>query len=110
MKKLLLLLIIVAALAGGVYYAGEQGWLADTPLKNFNHRQLNIFQGQNTDQLKTLTERTQQASEQVQNVLGQSIEVNDQEESITTRTFEYARYLYCQQVVKDWEKNHSNNN
>ncbi|MDQ5950907.1 MAG: hypothetical protein QG639_184 [Patescibacteria group bacterium] len=55
-------------------------------------------------QLNTLTERAGQVSQHTQNVLGSSIQVNNQiKKPIHESAIEYGRYIYCKQVVEDYE-------
>lgn len=70
-----------------------------------------------TDQTKVLGERTAEVTSHVQNVLGAYVQNNASDEAGTGGTsnnisaeqpiheaaFEYGRYMYCQQVVKDYE-------
>lgn len=60
-----------------------------------------------SDQLGTLAERGQEVSEQIGKVLGEFVEVNEnnQDQAAHERAFEYGQYLYCQQVIIDYEKN-----
>ena len=58
-----------------------------------------------TEQLGTVSERTGQLSDTVGQVLGEAVKVasTSGESSLQERAFDYGRYLYCQQVVKDYE-------
>jgi len=58
-------------------------------------------------QLKTLAEKGQLFSEQAGQVLGEAVKASDQEQPLTDKAFEYGQYLYCQQVVDEWNKNQS---
>jgi hypothetical protein len=112
LKKVFNLILIGALLITGLYFAGEKGLLAHTPLKNFDHKQLNIFSKQSKEQAQLLTNRAKQTSQHVQQVLGENVEVSqpksspDLKKDLPQKTLEYARYLYCQQVVEDWQKTH----
>ena len=105
MKKLLNLVLVVIIVIVAIYFAGEQGWLNKTPLKNFDHQQLNVFSQQASEQTKVLTSKAKETGEHVQKVLGDNIEVNEagQEKPLHEKTIEYARYLYCKQVVETYE-------
>ena len=104
-KTYVFLIIAVMGILGGIYWAGEKGKLADTPLKNFDHKKLNIFSEEDAAQIKVLSNRVQESGEQVQQVLGETIEADEEEKlkSIQGNTLKYARYIYCKQVVEDWE-------
>lgn len=57
------------------------------------------------EELKTLTERGKVAVEEAQKVLGKAIEVDEASNKAThEKALEYAKYLYCQQVVLEWEE------
>lgn len=105
LKKLVLAVVILLALAYAISYAGKQGWLKNTPLKDLNYEQLNVFEQENVEQAQTLTERAKETGEHVQQILGEKVQVDEdeKEKSLHEKTLEYARYLYCQQVVEDWE-------
>jgi hypothetical protein len=63
-----------------------------------------------TEQLSTVSERTGQLSGTVGQVLGEAVKVasTSGESSLQERAFDYGRYLYCQQVVKDYEARTNN--
>ncbi len=56
-------------------------------------------------QAAQLTERGSQVLEQGTKVLGAAVSVDKSQEngSLTDRALNYGRYLYCKQVVEDWE-------
>ncbi len=56
-------------------------------------------------QAAQLTERGSQVLEQGTKVLGAAVTVDGAQEksSLTDRALNYGRYLYCKQVVEDWE-------
>ena len=56
-------------------------------------------------QAAQLTERGSQVLEQGTKVLGAAVTVDESQEnsSLTDRALNYGRYLYCKQVVEDWE-------
>lgn len=105
MKKVLNIVLIALIVLVALYFAGEQGWLRNTPLKNFDHRQLNIFSQQASDQTKVLTSRAKETSSHIQNILGDKVEVDEEQadKALHEKTIEYARYLYCRQIVEEWE-------
>jgi len=108
LKTILCFILTLIGILGGVYWAGETGKLAHTPLKNFNHKKINIFSNEDVEQAKMLSSRVQESKEHVQQVLGENIEADKEQGSLQGRTLEYARYLYCQQVVEDWETKYNN--
>ncbi len=61
---------------------------------------------ENTNQqLDSLTVRTGEVSNTVGQVLGEAVKEasSSANSSLQERAFDYGRYLYCQQVVKDYE-------
>lgn len=65
-------------------------------------------------QTKVLGERSKEVAGHIQNVLGTAIQKNETDSSksgdfslssVPEKTLEYSQYLYCQQVVKDYENN-----
>lgn len=65
-----------------------------------------------SSQATVLKDRGSVVVEEGSKVLGAAISVDDSQpdSSLTDRALEYGRYLYCQQVVTDWEKDHPSDN
>lgn len=63
-----------------------------------------------TAQLESVTERTGQLTSSVGKVLGTAVTEasSSADKSLQERAFDYGRYLYCQQVVKDYEARNKN--
>jgi hypothetical protein len=114
--KIALVFVLVLTLAGaGVYVAQNRGWL---PAHFLPKQNLTANLGQNTIDSQFLSSQANNISSQIGTVLGSSISLNSplesvvrvnttattSAESIAGRTLEYARYLYCQQVVEEWQK------
>lgn len=61
-----------------------------------------------SDQLEILSERAQNVASQSQQVLGETIKVNEadsgNDKPAHEKAFEYGRYIYCKQVVEDYEE------
>lgn len=58
-----------------------------------------------SSQLQTLSQRAGEVGQHAQNVLGTSIQVNEEEKKpIHESAIEYGRYIYCKQVVTEYEK------
>ena len=108
--KILLLALAGLGLVFLVYFAGSKGWLKNTPLKNLDYEQLNFISQENLNQAQVLSERAKETTEHVQQILGDKIAVDEQadsekkEKAIHEKAIEYTRYLYCKQVVEDWEE------
>lgn len=57
-----------------------------------------------SSQIQTLTQRASEVGQHAQKVLGTSIQVNEAEKKpIHQSALEYGRYIYCKQVVTDYE-------
>ncbi|MEA2056993.1 MAG: hypothetical protein U9O78_04820 [Patescibacteria group bacterium] len=104
-KKFLFFGILLFTAIFGLYFASKQGLLEGTFLEKYDFEKLNLLNQENLEQTKTLTNKAQETGEHIQKVLGESVEADDDEKKpIHEKTIEYARYLYCKQVVKNWEK------
>lgn len=59
-------------------------------------------------QLEILSQRAQNVASQSQQVLGETIKVNEgdsnNDKPTHEKAFEYGRYIYCKQVVEDYEE------
>jgi len=116
--KTFLLLILVLTLAGaGVYVAYNRGlikaeYLAKIPVDQIKQAiNQETLQGLSTSaqtQSQTLIENSGVVLGETKNFLDTQITTNKQDEKISDKAFEYAKYVYCQQVVKEFEKKNSN--
>ena len=81
------------------------GWVID----KLPNTQIALDQTLLASQAAQLSERGSQVLEQGSKVLGTAIAVDETQEkgSLTDRAFNYGRYLYCKQVVEDWEAHSS---
>lgn len=64
------------------------------------------------DQIEQVAERGKIVSEQIGQVLGDFVQVNEQAEgnkALHDKAFEYGQYLYCQQVVEVYERDYNVN-
>lgn len=113
MKLLIRVAIILACLMLGLYalaYANDQEWLKNSPLSSFQLAKPPQLGEDALEQTQILGERAKETSEHVQQILGDTIEIDQEgtqtqkQKAIHEKTLEYARYLYCQQVVNDWEE------
>ncbi len=103
--KIIITILVILAILYGIYFAGTQGWLVNTPLKDLDYNMFNFLQQENLEQTKVLTDRAKETGEHVQQILGDQVEVDEDQakKPLHEKTIEYARYLYCKQVVEDWE-------
>lgn len=122
-RILLAVLIVCGLVAGYIYFTGGTGLppVVTKQLSFIPTRQASSAATLSTDalasvqipslpqnaseQLKTVGERTGELSSTVGKVLGEAVQVGTAsgEQSLQERAFDYGRYLYCQQVVKDYE-------
>ncbi|MBU2543030.1 hypothetical protein KJ707_00470 [Patescibacteria group bacterium] len=157
-KILIRLLLIISVVGGGIYVAQQKNLLKEPAIINDFEEKKQELQGavkgvsdNISQQAQKLTQRGQEVSKHVGNVLGtyiqpadnksqsdssqnssstnqsttnnsavsdpqknssgenNSVKTNQETKPIYEETFDYGRYLYCQQVIKDYEKNHSAN-
>jgi hypothetical protein len=117
--RILRLLLLIVILAGAFYAFQEyrrggfttlqslpQKFLTSTPVQNavdIDTNQIKNLAADPGPELKILAERSKEVSEHAENVLGDTISVNEEAPPIHERALEYGRYLYCQQVVEDYE-------
>lgn len=104
---LLRILILLVIIAGGVAaYFWFQGSLqlpfkmSETPA--VLGTAVTLPEGAGT-QLSELSSRAKTVVDQAGTVMGTAVQESTASGSIQERAFMYARYLYCQQVVKDYE-------
>jgi len=109
--KLLRIIIVAIILAGlGLFLLARQAessFVLKIPFLEktlqIDTTKINQLSENAPEELKTITERGQVVGEHVQNVLGSSVKVSDSAPPIHERALEYGRYLYCQEVVKEYE-------
>jgi len=84
----------------------DSSTLGIAPLNNLDKAKIEKAWTDASSQLKVLSSRGQATGEMSSQVLGEFIQVNeeDSEKNTSGKVLEYGRYLYCQQVVKDYEQ------
>ena len=123
-KTRLFLVIMLAAVVGTFYFFGDPQKLASTiipklkssplapaveEIENLDTKKLSEdFQKgvQNAEaEITGLSQRTNEVGEHAGNVLGSSIEPASDENvtPIHEKAFEYGKYIYCKQVVNDYQ-------
>lgn len=122
MKNLFPKLILLVLILGSGYYLLQQQGIISAP--SLNQQSTLPISGEVkgssdslTAQAGTLSERAQEVGQHIGNVLGTYVQPasapdNETNSSSTKpplheQAFEYTRYLYCQQVVKDYEQQYS---
>jgi hypothetical protein len=104
-KGLLLLILFFAIVLGGGYVARRYLHLSPAVANVLNTATTVPQQLLSTGQ--TTISQAIPAVEQGGQVLGAQINVKKSDKSIPERAFEYGRYQYCVQVVKDYEEQQS---
>lgn len=125
LRTKLFLLLVVVAVGATFYYFGDQQKVLSTVLpkikttplapvvekvETLNAEELTAeFQRgvkSTESELATLSQRTTDVSKHAGNVLGSSVQPVSEENStpIHEKAFEYGKYIYCKQVVDDYEK------
>lgn len=107
-RLLLSLLVLVGVGFAGLYIAEQRGVVKAGTVSGI----LGGFQQKAPGITNSLAPASQvlSSSSLVKNgsVLGSTIEIESNKPPIHQRAFEYARYLYCQQAVKDYEERFGN--
>lgn len=102
---LLVVLGGVVAVAG-LQVATNRGLITSNPLSGvLGHAQsvTQFLPSTASDQLQVLSERTGTVTQEVGTVLGSSMQVETVDRPLHEKAFEHGRYLYCQQVIKEYE-------
>ena len=104
-KKILWLALVVTIVTGGLVVAANRGVIQPNQLATFfTPPQLTPASQDAGRQFKILSDRSGEVGSQVQKVLGEFIQVNQQDKQpLSEKTLEYAQYLYCQQVVQKYQ-------
>jgi hypothetical protein len=117
-KGALLVVLFFVCMASGLYAAANRGLIrtgflnqASTKLAQFKTRfpeaKVPDLPTDTSQQVSTLASRSAEVGKHATQVLGDKIQVNEEDKDapIHERAFEYGRYLYCQEVIKDFERN-----
>jgi len=101
MRKLIRVLIILGLVAIGLIYLARKNALSkqSTDIST----EINTLQGNIGQQLSVMSSRAQEIGNQAKNVLGSSIQVDESQPSIQQKAINYGQYMYCKQVVKNYE-------
>lgn len=115
--RILIAVVLIASVSyvGYFYYANKRlPTIADIPTKNITSLSISLpkkpenletVTSNATEQIQTLGTRAGEVGQHAQNVLGTSIQVNEEEKKpLHESAIEYGRYIYCKQVVIEYEK------
>lgn len=115
MRILLALLLLVGAGIGIAYYQhllpeSVNNLVAQT-MDQLHSEKWQLDQSAIASQAAFLGERSSTVVKEGSKILGAAVTVDESnpEETLTDRALGYGRYLYCKQVVSDWEKQHPEN-
>ena len=127
LRKIVFFLLIILVLIGFSLFAYQKGWLKNHPLKNtkidlqnfkikkddgkikiegieFSQADMENIGEDGLKQIKTLSEKAASAGAVTQSFVQEAIQVDDDEnKNISEKAFEYGRYIYCKEVVKEYE-------
>lgn len=112
--KTLMLLVFLCVLAfAGFYYAANHGYvsaeqvaLVQGVVNTLPIRAPAIKQGSNSGSFSTskVVSDLKLETNTGGSVLGETIQIETQQPPLHQRAFEYARYTYCQEVVRDYQQ------
>lgn len=129
LRKLLIILLALALLFGAYRFARNKGWLSNKIFsqmeaalpdkvnlpwqkdKELTFDQIKFSQedldklGQNgLSQIKILAEKAKDAGGVAQGFVEEAVKVDEnKDKNISEKAFEYGKYIYCQEVVKQYE-------
>lgn len=105
MAKTILITLIIG-LSIGYWYArqSQPSFLNSLPVPP----EAVALQGDFGQQWATLAGRTSALGEHAKNVLSGTVQVNEEQPSFQEKAIEYGQYLYCKQVVTEYETRVSN--
>lgn len=99
-------------IAVGVLVGVNRGWITQQQLATITWGGSELIHtSQDTkDQLYLLSNRSNQVGGQIQQVLGTYVQVNEEEtkQPLHEKAFEHGQYLYCKQVVSEYERVNAN--
>lgn len=115
-KPLILVIILVGFLALGLFVQNKSKALGSR-FQQFEQIKQTVIEKtaglapisqEAENQIEILSQRAQNVATQSQQVLGTTIKVNEENSSDNKpaheKAFEYGRYIYCKQVVDDYEQ------
>ena len=111
LKKIIILAVVIALTYGGYVFAKQQSWLSeektaliDETLSKINTEDLKNLGEDGLAEIKILSQKAKIAGGVAQEFAQDAIKVKENDDkSISDKAFEYGRYIYCQEVVKQYE-------
>jgi hypothetical protein len=109
-RTILLLILVAVVSVAGLQVAANRGLIDSNPLAGLvggimkaADPIVHFIPPNLSNQVAILSERTNTVSQEVGTVLGSSIQVEKEELPLHQKAFQHGRYLYCQQVIRDYE-------
>lgn len=109
-----LVVLLIAGYVGYFYYSNQKLPSLQDVITSVTSLQsslpseapeLNTVSSDAASQLQTLGQRAGEVSQHAQQVLGTSIQKNEAaEKPLHQRALDYGQYMYCKQVVEEYEK------
>ncbi len=113
LRKLIIIVVALLVLFGLYRLARAQGWLKhdifsrfdlETTELNFSKEDLQAFGEAGLREISVLAEKAKTAGGVAQEFVQDAVKVKETDDkNISEKAFEYGRYIYCQEVVKQYE-------
>lgn len=103
MKKIIALLAILGAAAAIYVYAQSNNISLAEEVDSFSEETVKDIRETAVKKLSEVSQKAKEVSEETKKVLGESIQVDDSEPSLQEKALEYGQYLYCKQMVDNFE-------
>lgn len=102
-RKVLFTIAALLLVAGGYWWYSHREFSLPTIFSVPKQFSGDIIPQNAEKNVQELTTRAQNAMNQAGVILGTAVQQSSESGSIQEKAFDYGRYLYCQQVVKDYE-------
>ncbi|MBP7774813.1 hypothetical protein KA078_03410 [Candidatus Woesebacteria bacterium] len=102
-RKVIFIIAAVLLLLGGYWWYTHREFSFPTAFSVPKQFSGQIIPQNAEKSVQELTVRAQNAMNQAGTILGTAVQQSSESGSIQEKAFEYGRYLYCQQVIKDYE-------
>ena len=102
-RVIVVILLVLGGLVGYVYYTTATAEFEQPDLSQLSSLQMPSLPENTAEQLGTFEERASSVSASIGTVLGTAVQQASGSGSIQDKAFQYGRYLYCRQVVTEYE-------
>ncbi len=104
LKKLILSLITIGVAGGGYVYVQSNDISLAEEVGKISQEKIKETQETTKKQVGDLSAKAKEVGEQTKKILGESVKVDEENSSsLQDRAIEYGQYLYCKQVVNNYE-------